>query len=72
MNEENFIKTVTPRIGGPNAIGQLNPVQQGALIELLIEKGIFTRTELEIKTHAGFANLAKTIMNMPIPSPIQL
>ncbi len=70
MNEDTFLKTVAPRIGGNNAIQQLNPVQQHALIELLIEKGIITREELEVKTQKGFARLANTIMTMPIPSPV--
>ena len=71
MTEEDFIRTVAPRIGGKNAISQLNPVQQGALIELLIRKNIITRTELDDETFKRFKNLANTIMTMPIQSPIQ-
>ena len=71
MNADVFIKTVAPRIGGQNAIGQLNPVQQGALIGLLTEKGIITASELEAKTQEGFAKLAETIMKMPVPSPFR-
>lgn len=71
MTPEKFIQVVAPRIGGNNAIGQLNPVQQGALIEILVRKGIVTREELDQQTGQGFAKLADTIMKMPIPSPLQ-
>ena len=72
MNEETFIQTVAPRIGPQNAIQQLNPVQQHALINILVEKGILTKVELEAETKKEFAKLADTILKMPIPSPLQI
>lgn len=72
MNEQTFIKTVAPRIGGRNALQQLNPVQLSALIKLLIEKGIITKEELKSKTEQEFELAAKAFMTMPIPSPIRL
>ena len=72
MDEQTFIRTVAQRVGPANAIQQLNPVQQGALIELLVEKGIITHAELHTKTLAGFEKVARMIMTMPVPSPIKV
>lgn len=72
MNEQAFIQKVAQRIGPVNALQQLNPIQVAALINLLKEKGIFTQSELEAKTHEEFAKAADMLMKMPIPSPLHV
>lgn len=70
MDFETFIKTVSGKIGNQAAFGQLGEVKTDSIVELLIEKAIFTKEEYDNKIKELFAARAEMFMKMPFPSPL--
>lgn len=71
MNDKDFVNKILERVGGQNAIGMIGDAERLALLNLLVDKGVFTRDEFNEFLSQEFVRLSDQILKMPIPSPIQ-
>lgn len=70
MTFEEFIKLVVPKIG-PNAAFDISRDSRfKALENILVEKGIASKEEVEAETEKCFGEMAENILKMP-PIPEQ-
>ncbi|PIV51959.1 hypothetical protein CO115_04100 [Candidatus Falkowbacteria bacterium CG_4_9_14_3_um_filter_36_9] len=70
MTFEEFIKLVAPKIG-PNATFDISrDARFKALENLLMEKGIASKEEIDAETEKCFGEMAENILKIP-PIPLQ-
>lgn len=65
MNIEDYLKVVAPKIGPVAALGLTRDARSNALENLLIEKGIATRAEIDAECDKQLGEMAKKISEMP-------
>ncbi len=69
MNFEDFLQTVTPKVGPKAAFDAHRDIRLNSLKRLLIEKNIFSQEEIDRAENEETVKMAKKIQDMPpIPS----
>jgi FKBP-type peptidyl-prolyl cis-trans isomerase 2 len=70
MTFEEFIQLIAPKIG-PNATFDISrDARFKALENILMEKGVASKEEMEAETEKCFGEMAENILKMP-PIPLQ-
>jgi len=65
MTFEEFIKMVVPKIGPNSAFDLSRDAQLKAIGDLLVEKGVLTKEELEAEQEKCLGETAESIIKMP-------
>lgn len=69
MKFEEYLKVVVPKIGPNSAFDLSRDARMTALEDILVEKGIATKEEIEAEVETQLGKSAHNIANMPlIPS----
>ncbi len=66
-----FMNWVTPRVGPVNAVNFAHSARINAVVEVLIEKGLVTKEEMEAKLAEVFEKIKSQCAAMPVVSPMQ-